>query len=97
MRMLISIGVTVARLRLEFRVASGNKTILPQRDFTMIIDRECDTDKLIDKEKLELLAEMFLARGSPDIDWDEFLNAFSSAVAMNSVRSYIFGSLQVKM
>lgn len=40
---------------------------------------------------------MFLARGSPDIDWDEFLTAYSSAVAMNSLRSYIFGSLQVKM
>ena len=33
MRMLISRGVTVARLRLEFRVASGNLTIMPQRDF----------------------------------------------------------------
>lgn len=91
--MLISRNVTVQRLDLEFDHAAGRRSssdTLPRNKFVDIVEYECDPSKKLDIKTLDEVTEMFAMRNG-DVDCKSFLNALSSATAMEATRVYFFG------
>ena len=106
MRLLLGRGVTVNRMRHELLHAaqaansntytrSRSATTIPRPIFLDVLDHECDPGQKLEARRLDQIADIF-AGGNGAIEFEAFLSALASTIAMASTMAYLFGQISAE-
>ena len=105
MKLLLGRGVTVNRMRHELLYAaqatnantsarSRSATTIPRPTFLEVLDHECDPGQKLEARRLDQIADLFADRNGA-IEFEAFLSALASTIAMASTMAYLFGQISV--